>query len=195
MGKRVVYFATGNREKLREVTDILQGYPLMIEQVDAKGVEIQSNSIEEIAKESATTAAQRTNLPVFVEDTGLFIQGLNGFPGPYAAYVHRTIGLRGVLALMENAPTREAYFLSAVAFAAPEIKSVVFTGKAPGRIAASARGSGGFGYDPIFEPEGGGGRTFGEMSLVEKNRLSHRALAVRKFAEWYVSRLGDDKGR
>jgi XTP/dITP diphosphohydrolase len=190
MRKQVVYFATGNRGKFMEVAEILRDYPLTVERLDAKGREIQSDSVEEIAEDSANNVASRTNLPVFVEDTGLFIRHLHGFPGPYAAYVHRTIGLEGILAIMESAPTREAYFRSAVAFASPGYRTMVFVGEASGKIATSIRGSGGFGYDPIFEPDGGDGRTFGEMTVLEKNRLSHRAMAVRKFAEWYVSRSG-----
>jgi len=187
MRKQVVYFATGNSGKFMEVTEILRDYPLMVERMNAKGREIQSDSVEEIAEDSANNVASRTNLPVFVEDTGLFICHLHGFPGPYAAYVHRTIGLQGILTFMEGALTREAYFRSAVAFSSPGRGAMTFIGEVTGRIATSIRGSGGFGYDPIFEPNEGGGRTFGEMSLSEKNRLSHRALAMKKFAEWYIT--------
>jgi len=188
--KHVVYFATGNMGKFAEVVEMLRGYPITVERIDAKGKEIQSDSIEEIAEESATSAASRANLSVFVEDTGLFIDNLQGFPGPYAAYIHTTIGLQGILALMKDAPNRAAYFRSAVVFASPSHRAIVFIGDAHGRIATSIRGSGGFGYDPIFEPNGGGGRTFGEMSLSEKNQFSHRAKAVKKFAEWYIAQMG-----
>ena len=184
--RNTVYFATGNREKLAEVDSLLASYSLSVEQVNAKGLEIQSDSVEEIAQNSASNAASKTGLPIFVEDTGLFIHVLKGFPGPYAAYVHRTIGPMGILALMEKTPIREAYFLSAVSFASPGKQTTTFTGKTQGRIAASARGSGGFGYDPVFEPEGGSGKTFAEMNLYEKNLISHRAKAVKKFAEWYM---------
>lgn len=183
---RIVYFATGNSEKLAEVDSLLDGYALTVEQVNAKGLEIQSDSVEEIAENSAFNAASKTGLPILVEDTGLFIHVLKGFPGPYASYVYRTIGPKGVLALMKRTTVREAYFLSAVSFALPGRQATTFTGKAQGRIAASARGSGGFGYDSVFEPEGGSGRTFAEMSLHDKNLLSHRAQAVKKFAEWFL---------
>jgi XTP/dITP diphosphohydrolase len=185
---RVVYFATGNKHKFAEVTEILRDFPINFERIDAKGKEIQSDSIEEIAEESATNAASKTKLSIFVEDTGLFIKHLRGFPGPYAAYAHKTIGLQGILALMKDAPTREAHFRSAIAFASPSLKTVIFQGEVVGTIATTTRGNGGFGYDPIFEPLGGEGRTFGEMSLSEKNRLSHRALAAKKFVEWYIAK-------
>jgi len=185
---RVIYFATGNKHKFAEVTEILRDFPVTVERINAKGREIQSDSIEEIAEESATNATLKMKLPIFVEDTGLFIKHLQGFPGPYAAYVHKTIGLQGIIALMKDAPTREANFRSAIAFASPRLKTVIFQGEVMGTIATTTRGEEGFGYDPIFEPLGGEGRTFGEMSLSEKNQLSHRALAVKKFVEWYIAR-------
>ncbi len=186
MKRKTIYFATGNKHKLVEVVDILRDYPVTVELIDTKGKEIQSNSIIEIAEESATNAAQETRLPVFVEDTGLFIHHLRGFPGPYAAYVLRTIGLQGILTIMKDVSSRDAFFRSAVAFASPSLRAVSFVGEVKGRINSEPRGISGFGYDSIFEPDGGGGRTFGEMNLSQKNRLSHRASAVKKFADWYV---------
>jgi XTP/dITP diphosphohydrolase len=184
---KTVYFGTGNEHKFAEVKDILKEYPLRIEQIDAKGKEIQSDSIEEIARESATRAAIATKSPLFVEDTGFYVRNLNSFPGPYAAYVNNTIGLRGILILMRGVKDREAIFRSAVAFAAPGIATTSFTGELKGKITSLPKGSGGFGYDPIFEPYEGNGKTLGEMSISEKSLISHRAIAVRKFGQWYVS--------
>ena len=187
MKTKTMYFATGNEYKFAEVKDILKDYPLIVEQIDAKGKEIQSDSIEEIARESATNAAAVTKSPIFVEDTGLYIQNLNRFPGPYAAYVNNTIGLQGILILMKGVKEREAAFRSAVAFAAPGIATMSFTGELKGKITSLPRGSGGFGYDSIFEPFEGNGKTLGEMSISDKSMISHRAIAVRKFGQWYVS--------
>lgn len=186
MKRKTIYFATGNKHKFVEVVDILRNYPVTVELIDAKGKEIQSDSIIEIAEESATNAALGTRLAVFVEDTGLFIQHLQGFPGPYAAYIYRTIGLQGILTIMKDVPSRDAFFRSVVAFASPSLRAVSFVGEVQGRINSVPRGTAGFGYDPIFEPYDGGGRTFGEMNLSQKNQLSHRASAVKKFADWYV---------
>ena len=185
---KLVYFGTGNKHKFAEVVEILKDYPLRVEQIDAKGKEIQSDSIEEIARESVTNSALAAKLPVFVEDTGLYIQNLNGFPGPYAAYASKTIGLRGILLLLRGANDREAVFRSAVAFAAPGMTTTSFSGELKGKVTSSPRGSGGFGYDSIFEPYGGTGKTLGEMSISEKSLISHRATAVKKFAQWYVSK-------
>jgi len=186
MKNKTIFFATGNENKFAEVEDILKDYPLIVEKIDAKGKEIQSDSIEEIARESVTNAAATIRSQVFVEDTGLYIQSLNSFPGPYAAYVNNTIGLEGILILMKGVNDREAEFRSAVAFSAPGTATTSFTGELKGKIAGFPRGSGGFGYDSIFEPYEGNGRTLGEMSISEKSMISHRAIAVRKFANCYT---------
>ncbi|MEM2094242.1 MAG: XTP/dITP diphosphatase [Candidatus Bathyarchaeia archaeon] len=183
---KTLYFATGNSAKLREVETILHGLPLVIVQVNAKGREIQSDLLEEVAKESAQTAANRLKIPLFVEDSGLFIDALNGFPGPYTSYVFRTIGIQGLLSLMERATCRMAVFRSVVAFCRPGEKPTCFYGEAFGKIASSARGAQGFGFDPIFEPDGGGSLTFAEMTISQKSQLSHRAKAVKAFAKWFL---------
>jgi XTP/dITP diphosphohydrolase len=113
---------------------------------------------------------------------------LKGFPGPYAAYVYKTIGNKGLLRLMENAEERKAKFQSVIAFQSSEVKvPLCFEGEVLGEIARSERSgntSSGFGFDPVFKPAGSDS-TFAEMTIAEKNEYSHRAKALRKFAEWY----------
>jgi XTP/dITP diphosphohydrolase len=186
MNSKILYFATGNAAKVREITAILQGLPISIVQIDAKGREIQSDLVEEIASESACRAAKERKLPLFVEDSGLFIDALAGFPGPYTSYAFKTIGLQGILSLMQGINKRRAVFRSVVAFCRPGEEPVSFIGEAIGRIATSAKGSNGFGFDPVFEPEGGNGSTFAEMKMLQKNSLSHRTKAVNAFAKWYL---------
>ena len=118
-----------------------------------------------------------------VEDAGLFIEALKGFPGPYSSYVYKTLGVQGILKLMEGVKRREAYFLSAIAYAEPGLEPKVFLGKVEGFIVPEARGSKGFGFDPIFQPKGSE-KTFAEMGVEEKNRFSHRAKALSALAEW-----------
>jgi XTP/dITP diphosphohydrolase len=185
-------FATGNPHKVEEVKFVLKDYPVEIEHVNIKGEEIQAENVGEIAKASALRAFEKILKPVFVEDTGLFIEALNGFPGPFAAYIHRTIGVAGVLKLLKGVANRRAEFRSAVAFSTKEVKSVCFIGTVLGRISRGERGSHGFGFDSIFEPDGGGGKTFGEMTIDEKNSYSHRACALRKFVEWYLKHHSAD---
>ena len=186
MSDKILYFATGNAAKVKEISAILRGLPVNIVQIDAKGKEIQSDFLEEIANESAGRASNARKLPLFVEDSGLFIDCLHGFPGPYTSYAFRTIGPPGVLTLMQGNVKREALFRSVVSFCRPNERPVDFAGDAPGLIATTARGDKGFGFDPIFEPAGGYGRTFAEMTTQEKNLLSHRAKAVHAFVKWYL---------
>ena len=149
--------------------------------------EIQSSRLEEIALH-ALRRIDFHDAPFFVEDAGLFVEALNGFPGPYSSYVYKTIGCEGILKLLEGLDNRKAYFLSVVALKAPGLGDVVFNGKVNGIIASEMRGEKGFGFDPIFIPDGCE-KTFAEMSIEEKSRYSHRGKALRKMGEWIVKNL------
>jgi XTP/dITP diphosphohydrolase len=125
--------------------------------------------------------------PVVAEDSGLFVDSLDGFPGPYSSYVFRTIGNRGVLRLLPLPGKRGASFQAAVAYCTPGSDPVGFSGSVNGVVARYPRGIHGFGFDPIFIPEEGDGRTFAEMSTQDKNLLSHRSRAFTKFFKWFVT--------
>jgi len=190
--KVVAFFVTGNVHKFHEARAVLSRYNIATAMLNVEAVEIQDDDIKTIAKTSALDAAHNSDLPVFVEDAGLFIKALNGFPGPYSSYAYRTIGTRGILKLMEKVGQRHAYFQSVVAFCNHDEKAepLCFEGKAYGKLTYEERGSQGFGFDPIFQPvEAENGKTFAKMTPEEKNRYSHRAQALQKFAEWYVCRL------
>jgi XTP/dITP diphosphohydrolase len=184
---RLAFFVTSNIHKFNEARLILAEYKVAVAMLRIEAVEIQDDNLENIAKASAMDAVEKCGLPIFVEDAGLFIKALNGFPGPYSSYVYRTIGTKGILKLMENIDKREAYFQSIVAFSSPEETPKCFHGRVEGKISMEERGNPGFGFDPIFEPSGGHERTFAEMTTIEKNKYSHRAEAIRKFAKWYAS--------
>ena len=179
----VIYFATTNLNKFREVRAILKEYGIHIEHLNAKGVEIQSDSLEEIASYCAVQLLKYAE-EVLVEDTGLFIKALKGFPGPYSSYVFKTIGNEGILKLMEGVENRRAYFKCVVAYCKRGLKPVLFTGVVNGFITHEKRGEG-WGYDPIFTPEGYD-KTYAEMGEM-KNKLSHRRKAFESFARWYLS--------
>ncbi len=149
--------------------------------------EIRDESVGRIATKKAEFAFQVLRTPLICDDTGFYIHALNGFPGPYAAFVHKTIGNEGILRLMEGVSDRKAHFETAVAYADGK-RIRVFPGRIQGRI-VRPRGQGGFGYDPIFEWRG---RTLAEMSPEEKNRISHRARALRRLRDFLVSR-GEEK--
>ncbi len=185
---KVIFFATDNIHKFDEARKVLAEYKMAVGMLRAKASEIQSDNLEEIAKASVVDSFKRCNLPVIVEDAGLFVDALNGFPGPYAAYVYRTIGNKGLLKLMENIENRRATFHSVIAYYSAELKlPIYFKGEVAGEIAKEERRGkreSGFGFDPIFKPAESN-KTFAEMTIMKKNKYSHRAQALRKFAEWY----------
>jgi XTP/dITP diphosphohydrolase len=121
-----------------------------------------------------------------VEDSGIFIKALSGFPGPYSSFVYETIGLRGILDMLRRHSDRRAYFQCTVAFGSSGLDAHLFTGKVAGKISRRVVGIKGFGYDPIFIPDGST-KTFGQTSSTFKNSHSHRAKAFQKFAKWYSS--------
>jgi len=183
----VAFFATSNIHKFNEARLSLSEFKIAVAMLKVKIVEIQDNSIENIAVARALDAVKKCRLPIIVEDAGLFIRVLNKFPGPYSSYVFQAIGTNGILRLMKDIDDRDAYFHSVVAFCKPKEKPITFHGKVEGKIVQEERGNAGFGFDPIFAPLKDGGRTFAEMEIEEKNRYSHRAEALRKFAKWYIS--------
>lgn len=185
---KIAFFVTGNVHKFHEARIFLREFGITTAMLKLKTKEIQADEISSIAETSAQEAAAKSKMPIFVEDAGLFIKALNGFPGPYSSYVYRTLGTKGILKLIRNVSTRDAHFQSAVAFCDPyRLDSVrCFTGGVTGRIASKERGKRGFGFDPIFEPLANPKRTFAEMTRQEKNKHSHRAQALAQFAEWYT---------
>lgn len=181
-----LFFVTTNENKVREARDILSGYE--IEQVSLACPEIRADSAREVAIDAAKYALSQVKKPCFVEDAGLFIGALGGFPGTYSAYVFKRLGNEGILRLMQGKRDRSAKFISAVAYVEPASEPVCFEGIVSGKISDRMKGSGGFGYDPIVVPEGIG-KTFAE--LPNKNELSHRCLALTKMREYLDAKSKD----
>jgi len=185
---RSVVFATSNRGKLEEARAILAPFGISVEGYDGKGIEIQADTTSEVASYASRGAAKEAGRAVLVEDAGLYVEALNGFPGPYSAYAFKTIGVAGIISLLRPSPgKRAAKFVSSLAYCEPLGEPVLFEGSALGAIATKPRGTNGFGFDPIFVPRGGR-KTFGELTIDEKSALSHRADSMKKFAKWYLSR-------
>jgi len=147
-------------------------------------MEIQSDSLQAIASFAAVRACQTAGHPVVAEDAGFFVHALGGFPGAYSSYVHRTLGTAGILRLLQGTKDRDASFQAAVAYCKPRGRPMCFRGIVKGKVTRQARGTQGFGFDPIFEPSEGDGRTFAQMSVAEKNRFSHRAKAFTGLFAW-----------
>ncbi|PSQ42986.1 non-canonical purine NTP pyrophosphatase, RdgB/HAM1 family [Halobacteriales archaeon SW_7_68_16] len=175
----MIAYVTSNPGKAREAREYFED----VEQVDYDYPELQAADPTTIAADGAERAHAELDRPVLVDDAGLFVDGLDGFPGPYSSYVEETIGVEAVWELARDLDDRSAAFRVALAYADGSGVET-FTGAVPGRIVAP-RGEGGFGFDPIFEHDG---RTFAELSVEEKNALSHRGRALAKFADWYASR-------
>ena len=174
----MVLFATTNAEKVREAQAYLGP---TVEQFDYDYPELQSESLSEIAISGAQEAFQAAGgtQPVITDDSGIFIDDIGGFPGPYSSYVYHIIGLSGILTLLEEFDSPRAYFRTSIAYCSkPE--TVAFEGSIRGTI-VPPRGTEGFGYDPIFEYNG---KTLAEMNLTENNAISHRGRALSKLASW-----------
>ncbi|MFX0087199.1 MAG: RdgB/HAM1 family non-canonical purine NTP pyrophosphatase [Candidatus Hodarchaeota archaeon] len=179
----MVLFVTSNLNKFVEIKEIFkQNTTIKLDHLNISLIEIQSASLEEIAIFSLKECIKITgNSSVFVEDTGLFIESLNGFPGPYSAFIINTIGLNGILTLLNGRKNRKAIFQSCIALKF-EDKIKTFSGQIKGQISRHISNAG-WGYDPIFIPECNGKRTFGELGQ-KKNTMSHRFLAAMKLINY-----------
>jgi XTP/dITP diphosphohydrolase len=180
-----VTFASTNQNKYREVQSILSDHEITVDFVLTKLVEIQSDSLVEIAKEKAKSALAKVGKPVIVEDDGMFIDVLTGFPGQYSSHAFKTIGNAGILKLLAGSASRSASFRSLIAFYDGKNLSIS-EGRVDGRI-SEAITEGGWGYDPIFVPAGSK-LTFGELK-DKKKEYSHRKMALEKFALWYSTAI------
>jgi XTP/dITP diphosphohydrolase len=178
-----INLATKNMDKYEEMRNILDNYDLDLRVVDLKGTEIQAFSVLSVAEHSAKEISTKTDEAFIVEDSGVYINSLYGFPGPYSAFVYKTIGLGGIVRLLRNREDKTAEFHSAIVYGDKGKVVKSFIGICEGNISANLQGNQGFGYDPIFTPKGKN-KTFAEMSLSEKNQTSHRSKAARTFAEW-----------
>ncbi len=176
-----VLFATSNKHKVSEANEVGRAFNVRFTQLREPYPEIQADALREVAEDGARFVYSKVKKPVMVEDSGLFINSLKGFPGCYSAFVQKTLGNEGVLKLMAGVNERSAQFVSLVAYADSNgIRT--FEGAVSGTIAYGSRGGGGFGFDPLFIPAGGE-KTFAEDPAF-KSRLSHRKISVQKFCEF-----------
>jgi len=176
---RTLYFITSNKGKFLEAKEKLRPLGFSVVQKDLGYPEIQAESLEDVALQGIAHVRMGFNEPFMLEDAGLFIEALHGFPGVYSKYVFFTIGLPGILRLLNGVKDRKAVFRSIYAYSEPGYKPIISVGECNGTISTEQRGKNGFGYDPIFLPLDLR-RTFGEMTTVEKNRYSHRSKALDK---------------
>jgi XTP/dITP diphosphohydrolase len=173
-----VTFVTSNPDKVVEVRRVFAPYGIGVRWSRRSLPEPQSDRLEDVVA-AKLAAAARPGRAVVVEDSGLFLRDLGGFPGVYSRYVYDTVGLDGILRLLRGRPPR-ATFRTIAGFRRGRI-TLMAVGTVPGRIAPKRRGQNGFGYDPIFVPDGST-KTFAEMEGPEKDAFSHRGRAIRALA-------------
>jgi XTP/dITP diphosphohydrolase len=184
-----IVFATGNSNKLKEIKAAINRYKIIslkelgfTEEIPETGTTLKENAIQK-----ARYVYDKTGLNCFSDDTGLEIEALNYRPGVYSAMYagadcNADNNMRKVLSELETFQNRKAKFKTVIALILNG-KEYFFEGAVNGNILEEKTGSGGFGYDPIFKPEGHK-ETFAQMSIGLKNKISHRGLAVQKLVNF-----------
>jgi XTP/dITP diphosphohydrolase len=184
-----IVLATANSDKAREIAALLDGFEIAPRPASLPDVEETGATLEENARLKARAVHDATGELAVADDTGLEVDALDGAPGvfsarfagPAATYDDNVVKL---LTALEGVPpnARRACFRTMAAACLPDGREVVAEGAVEGVITDVRRGSGGFGYDPVFVPDDGDGRTFAEMTFAEKQTLSHRARAFSALA-------------
>jgi XTP/dITP diphosphohydrolase len=189
--KKKIFFVTTNNEKVKEICLQLEKFGIEVEGKSIELPESKSYDQEEVAKEKARIAAKELGQPVITEDTGLYLEAYENFPGTYSKFVFLGVGLNGILKLLEGKP-RNAHFETIVGYCEPGSEPMIFVGICKGEITEEVHQpiTHGVPYDSIFIPDGES-RTFSEMTKEEKAKYSHRAKAINKFAEWFNARSGE----
>lgn len=180
--------ATANPGKVAEIERFVpEGVRLLPRPADVGDVVEDAGTLEGNARLKARAIVRATGKPALADDTGLEVEALGGAPGVETAYF---AGPRAtdaenrakLLRELRDVADRRARFVTVMLVAWPDGREVIVRGECTGRIADTERGEGGFGFDPVFVPDGGDGRTFAEMTKQEKNAVSHRGRALRALA-------------
>jgi XTP/dITP diphosphohydrolase len=194
---REIFFATGNAGKVEEMTPLFEDRDLELVQVETDVPEIDAMDVEDVAvqkvKDSLEAAKEKGAVDeediLIIEDTGFYVEGLDGFPGAEAAFFAGTAGAEKLLNLLEYGEDRSAYFKTAIAVIHDgEIE--VFTGRMEGEVPKEKRGSSHphLPYNSFFIPEHGDGKSLAENQELKKNEF-HRRKAVESFLDWYEENL------
>lgn len=204
---RPLVIATRNKGKVSEFKELLKDFDVEIKSLDDFGplpeIEEDGKSFEDNAVKKARFAARILGLPALADDSGLVVKALDGQPGVYSArYAGHNAddetNNRKLLEAMRGIKQRDASFICVIAIAVPRGPALVYEGRCDGIITEEMRGTGGFGYDPVFyyPPLG---KTFAEMTQEEKNKVSHRGKAMEelrnefdKVLVWLRQRLEEE---
>jgi len=189
-----ICFATNNKNKLQEVNAALEGHAVVVQSLEEIGCQNElpetGDTLEENAVQKAQYVLEHHHIDCFADDTGLEVEALGGVPGVYSGRYageprsdERNMDL--LLERLSGEKNRQARFRTVIALLFKG-KQHLFEGIAEGRIVEERSGRGGFGYDPIFVPDGYQ-KTFAQLSMEEKNAISHRGIAVRKLVAFLKS--------
>jgi XTP/dITP diphosphohydrolase len=177
---------TSNPGKVAEYQRMFGDLGIEMEHVKIPYDEIQTAELEEVVLKGMEALRTAGLKDFIIDDSGVFIDELGGFPGVYSAYVQKTIGNEGILTLMDGVENRDAIFKCCIGCDLNG-ETIIVTGKCPGKVLHEARGTDGFGYDPIFSHDGK--CSFAEIQLNEKNEISHRGNAFELLRKEIESRL------
>lgn len=177
-------FVTGNENKLKEASKIL-GFE--VENVKLDLPEIQDIEVDNTIKDKAKRAYEEVKKPLIIEDTGLYLESMNGFPGALIKWVLKSIGSKGITKIIKNMENKKAYAKTSIGYFDGN-KVHIFSGIIKGRICEEPKEGKNFGWDNIFKPENYD-RTFSEMTDKEKNNISMRKTAFEKLKKFL-----DDSG-
>ncbi|MBU5292896.1 XTP/dITP diphosphatase [Anaerosalibacter bizertensis] len=203
MKNKKIILSTGNIDKIEEIKDILKDLPFSIYSKKEVGlgdleVEEDGDTLEENAIKKAMAISERIDGIVIADDTGLFVDKLNGAPGVYSSrYAGEDVSYednnRKLLKELEGTPSEErtAKFQTVIAIVTEDKKIKTVYGECRGRIGFEVKGSEGFGYDPLFIVDGYG-KTFAQLGEEVKNKISHRAKALEKLKKELEKLAGDD---
>ncbi|MFH1586279.1 MAG: non-canonical purine NTP pyrophosphatase [Candidatus Diapherotrites archaeon] len=179
-----LYFVTGNKHKVREIREMLSPMGIKIIQKNLDIIEPDFSSIEKVAESKARQALEKLKKPLIVEDTGIYFKAYRNFPGALAKRIWLEIGFDGLFRLLKG-KNRKAYFKSTICYIAPRKKPKLFSGEMRGRIIDWVKSphADRLPYEKIFIPNGLR-KVVVDLNLVEKNKISHRAKATRKLADY-----------
>lgn len=186
-----IFLATGNEKKIKELKPILNDLGYNVKSI-ADGIEIpevieDKETFEENSQKKAVEIAKYLGIPAIADDSGLCVEALKGAPGVYSARYageasDAALNNRKLIKELQGIEDRRAYFISVISVAKANGQAISFEGRVDGLIVDEGRGMNGFGYDPYFYYEPAK-KTFAQLTMEEKNKISHRAKAVENMKE------------
>jgi non-canonical purine NTP pyrophosphatase, rdgB/HAM1 family len=176
----ILKIITSNPGKVKEFAKMLSELNIETEHCKVSYDEVQTSELEEVVKKGIEELRKKGLKDFIIDDSGLFVNALKGFPGVYSAYVQKTLGNNGLLKQMEEIDDRNAEFKCCIGCDLSG-KTMIVTGTCQGKILFKEQGTEGFGFDPIFSHDGE--RSFAEIPIDEKNEVSHRGNALQLLIE------------